>query len=601
MKAFVLVGCVLLSLGGYAQQFVETISLGLPDSAAAANVEWVDLDNDGVLDVFAFATLSTGEHFFVTYKTDTVRGIVYTTAQRTGFSAAVYQLADFDYDNDIDVIVSGIFSTSPRTTFFENQSDFNFVEQSSIALAGSLIHFADLNANGTSELILSGANNAGSFFRIYEFGTTWRLAHDSLKIEAASIQIFDFDGDSKNDIFVSGKENNVVTTKLLKNQGGFYFKMFTPSKIANGKTAAGDLNHDGRLDIFLTGVNSTGQNVSIQYLNQGDSFIVNDTLPPLSNGNVFLADFNSDGKCDIQLIGKNISGDTLNTIVFRDSVTAFLNKKELRDQVFGDYDRDGDLDILQVVEGSGSGSFELHVLSNDFAPKNKGPFRAGGAFGFIIFNKLFLYWRKAMDDHTPASSISYDVTIHTPNEELLVGEFDLISNNRLSVSHGNSGTRNYFILKPKNISPFTYSVQSIDNSFESFRSFVVPREPGVCTGTAVPCESQQIVEVFACKNETLTFTAAFGAQWFSLSKGFLAEGTSYEMTVVASDTIFSFAEEQGCPSLKIYLIHEMKNFVKKTVETKFVCQSQSLQLAAESNWTTSSGKANCAASWIQPA
>ena len=585
MKSSVLIACVLLSIGAQAQQFSNVFSVSLPDSAITAKVEWVDLNNDGWLDVFVFAESASGDNFFVTCKSNPESGPKNPIAHASGFRDATYRLADFDWDGDIDIIVSGMFSTAPRTSFFENQGEFKFAEQSSIPFAGSIIHFADLNSNGNAELILSGHdNNDGPFFRIYQFGTTWKLIHDSLKIEATSIQVFDFDGDSDNDIFVSGSENTNNVSRFLYNHGGLYFQPVSATKAGKGLTSIGDLNHDGRLDIFLTGVNTSGQNVSVQYLNEGHSFSAKDTLAALSKSIPFLADFNSDGKCDIQVLGNNGAGDTLNTIALRDSVSLILNNSKLHHQAFGDYDRDGDLDLIQVVKNSNA--FQLITWRNDPLASNRGPSAPMGSFGFTIFNKLFVYWNRAMHDRTPSKAITYDVMLQSVNAEILVGEFDVFRNKRLTVSHGNTGTRNYLILKPRAVAPFTYAVQSIDNSFQTPADPIPGGPPGLCLGTAVPCDTQEIVRVDACKNETLTFTAKGQVNWFSLSKGFLAEGVSYETKAEVADTIFSFSQHEGCNSLKVYLIEIRKNFLRKTADTKFVCEGQTIPLSVKSDWST---------------
>lgn len=572
--------CIAMSIASRAQQFAKVASLNLPDSAVTAEVQWVNFDSDSWLDVFVFAKVQSGEYFFITCKSDPEHGPMNPVSHYLGFHSVTYRLADFDYDHDIDIIFSGISSTGPRTSFFENQGDFKFVEHSSIEVAGSFIHFADLDANGTKELIISGSDNSGAFLKIYRPGNTWKLAHDSLKIQVASMQIFDFDGDSDNDIFISGKENGVSATKFLVNQGGFYFTPAVPSKVASGKSSVGDLNHDGRLDIFLIGAEGSGQNVSIQYLNQGSSFVAKDTLTPLANSTPFLADFNSDGKCDIHVLGEHISGDTLNAIFVRDSAVVDVSKSKLHHQAFGDYDRDGDLDLLQVV--TGPVSLQVNTLRNA-ARFNRGPSPPVGAFGFTIFNKLFVYWNRAIDDRTPSMAITYDVTLQSVNTEVQVGEFDLFTTERHTVSHGNSGTRNYLLLKPQSVGSFSFAVQSIDNSFESPDSSR-PGGSGLCEGTGAPCPSPEITQISACKNERLTFTAEGNPKWFSLSKGFLAEGLTFEMKTVGADTIFSFSEFEGCPSLKIYLIQPVKDTVRKSVATEFVCDGQTITLSVGAEW-----------------
>jgi gliding motility-associated-like protein len=575
MKAIVFSALALLSHVACAQQFENTFSVVLPDSAIQAQVEWVDLDNDGFLDAFVFATLQSGEHFLITYQNNSAANFIFKSAQLTGFSNGVYKLADTDGDNDIDIIVSGSNSGNGRTSFFENQSNFLFNENIVLDLRAGVLHFRDLDNDGKSELVLSGKNTGVAFLNIYEEKATWQVANDSLKIEVSSLEIFDADLDGDNDIFYSGEvTGNHVVSGLLSNQGKFYLKPVSVTNPAKGKTMLGDLNHDGNLDVFLAGSNPQGQNVFVRYLNNGGIFFGMDTLQQLSGVKAFIADFNSDGKCDIQISGKTHSGDTINTINLHGSQQAILNHKFLHNQTFGDYDHDGDLDVVQVVQKQNL--FVLQVIRNKTVEVNEGPLKPSRALGFSVFDRLFLYWDKTTDDHTPQSSITYDVTLQLPNEEVITGEFDLINRKRLTVSSGNNGTRNFLLLHPEETSGFNYSVQAIDNSFHSGNA-------SVCVGASATCQQQQIVDIPVCKNEIVHLTASADAQWFSLNK-FLGSGSTYQQSITSSDTIFSFVPSEGCASLKIYLLNLKTNFLKSTTETKFVCDGEAITLNVEKNW-----------------
>ncbi|NJM24975.1 MAG: VCBS repeat-containing protein [Bacteroidia bacterium] len=81
-------------------------TLMLPAGYAYSSIEWVDLDNDGLLDVAAIAT-NAGRLHIITAKNDTISGWTIKTMFDTGFETAVYAWYDADYDNDIDLVMSG--------------------------------------------------------------------------------------------------------------------------------------------------------------------------------------------------------------------------------------------------------------------------------------------------------------------------------------------------------------------------------------------------------------------------------------------------------------------------------------------------------------
>ncbi len=564
-----------------AQQFEKIFETELPDSVQSGQVKWVDLDNDGLLDILVVAAKSNGENFALTYKLDTIHGPLFKTAVDLKCSHAAWTVADVDIDNDVDLIVSGDEAGTGGTAFWINDGDFNFHREGMLNKLAHSIGFADLDKDGTNELVLSGTESSQPFLNIYRFESQWKLKNDTIKVNATAIEVFDFDLDGDNDIIVTGRNSsNVAVTNLLYNQGGFYFKVNTVGSSVDGLAAVADLNHDGKLDIVLAGKNSSNANSTVALLNHTDFFTPKDTLLSLNNAVPFAADFNSDGLCDVQLFGTKAGGDTVNVIGLKNAGQILIAHRKVTAQAFGDLDHDGDLDVVQLVNQNNQ--IHLHLAENGAIPENNGPSRPSRIDGFAIFNKTFVIWDRSSDDHTPSSALTYDLVVQGATSDVQLGQFDLINTKRLSVTHGNNGTRNYLILK-RTIPSLAYSVQAIDNSFHTGIDAICSGGDGNGGGTL--CRNiQELADVEVCTNEQVRLKAPENAQWFSLSRGLLAETPSYQFRANAADTVFSYFIEGGCATVNLYLIKIAKDKTLKSKETRYVCAGQQVKLGVESGW-----------------
>jgi gliding motility-associated-like protein len=561
----------------YSQQFHTRFQIPLPDSAQSAAVTWADLDNDGLLDVLVLAADATGKQFLLTYKNDTIQGLLWRSAIATEFSNASFLLTDIDRNNTMDAILSGDRSGSPSTEAWLNQGNFSFTVQYITNSSGKAMQMADLDKDGYTELILSGGQPADTITSIYSnSGGHWQVVHDSIQINATSIEAFDFDKDGDTDLFLCGKRpDNSLISVFYNNHGELYFKPVEITPAVSGTSSLADLDGDGNFDIVLAGKNETDQDVTLAVLNHGHGFQVKDSLLALGNNKVFAADFNSNGKCDIQYLGLNTAGDTVNTIVSDNGVSFQVDHLGLQSQVSGDFDRDGDLDLLQLVKTSAS--LGLVVLGNE-TTKNLPPGRPFNAIGVTLFTRLFLYWEKPGDDHTISGSLTYDVGLQAAQEEWIAPEFDLITKKRLAVSHGNAGNKNYLLL-PDPASPVNYFVQAIDNSFQGSLD---------CVGNIQRCASLQIENLEVCRNEQVNLQSSEEALWFSFRHGFLAASVDWIYDPEDSDTIFSVTPSlaTGCTAIKMYTIKVSETLVKKTKDVKHVCSGTQVPFSAEDGWAT---------------
>jgi len=143
-----------------------------------------------------------------------------------------------------------------------------------------------------------------------------------------------------------------------------------------GSTAWGDYDNDGDLDILLTGDSSSGR-VNYVYRNDGSgSFTELDVgLTDVRDSSIAWGDYDNDGDLDILLTGDSSSGNV--SRVYRNDgggsftdVSAGLKNVQRGSVAWGDYDNDGDLDIL--LTGGGNSKVYRNDGSDTFTDINAG-------------------------------------------------------------------------------------------------------------------------------------------------------------------------------------------------------------------------------------
>ncbi len=137
--------------------------------------------------------------------------------------------------------------------------------------------------------------------------------------------------------------------------------------VYNSSVAWGDYDNDGDLDILLTG-NDGSSRVSKIYKNNGDGSFTEQT--------------------SISLTGVDYSS-----------------------AAWGDYDNDGDLDIL--LTGSSSSGYVSKIYKNNSSTANTPPNAPAGLSATVDNNYVTLSWNKSTDDHTPQNGLTYNLYIGT--------------------------------------------------------------------------------------------------------------------------------------------------------------------------------------------
>lgn len=582
-RSIALLFCAVFSWNVDAQEFEMSIFLDLPDSLELYHLEWADLGSDGVQDLVIFGQNANGEERLFFYQNDSLRHLQYSGSLLTDVNASASLLTDFDGDNSLDILITGTRGTDSVTLVFLNQGADGFFKVDSIFTSGGALRMADMDGDGVREILLSGESDGGPYLRVLKRDLdAWKIVHDSIRISATGLEAFDFDSDTDTDLFVSGVDpdgQRVVNT--YSNHGEFAFTSSTVTLGITGVTIPADLNEDGRFDLLLAGKDSGGTDRLLMFMNTPTGFVAGDTLEGVSSPSLFAADLNSDGRCDQSLLGLGVDGDTIN-IVHTSGEVRKIEHHHVVTQAFGHGDRDGDLDLAQLVNnGSGYG---LRILEN-LSPENLAPAAPTNLTVANIFGRMFLYWDKPADDHTPVSSLTYDVMVQSAGQPLVTGHFDLQSGRRLTVSGGNNGTANYALLR-FGAGASSVMVQSVDNSFHAGSG-------STCTGIPDSCVEIISEQVDACIGEFLVLASRDEALWFSFRDGFLGHRDTLGLFFQAPDTIFSFIPRFPCPLINTYTFRTGALASRQSDSTWVACEAQLLRLGVEAGWesvTWSSGR-----------
>ena len=556
---------------GFAQSFEKKFQFLFP-GGTIQKLSWVDINNDSLLDVVV--SYKTLEAFKLTAFENKLNEVwpayelvsVNLTAGAT--DEIDYQLADYNKDGLLDIVIKN--ELVHLVQHYRNSGSFQFATDFSwgnrVATLKELF-YVDLNNNAVIDTIWSD-------------GVTLHVTNqrDTTLNKIESICVTDFDNNGFRDVAFSGTNTDNQSITFIWYLGN-YFKIIDRELVTNqsGHLSTGDLNHDGRFDLIVTGKSVAGVLEANIYENSAQGFAFSRQIAALENAEVWIADFSSDGVADISFRGVDNNAVSQNWLEVGNSHINLL--PDIGAQAFGDYDRDGDLDWVYTKGDS------LHLFSNE-GNENFGPSAAFRAMALSVYNKLFFYWDKPTDDHTTQSAITYDLKIFSADSTILPADFREKSFHRVKPSHGNRGTNNFALF---NFHPgeSVFEIQTIDNAFMSGNDKTICRG-GLGGGSGASCEvASDIQEIVVCGDAPVVLTPpAPDAMWFSFSKGFMGVSDSFTADI-QNDTIFSFnpTGPRSCASLRIYKVKVNPVDTIYNTQLSYHCQGDNELLEIATEWT----------------
>ncbi|WP_338022527.1 FG-GAP-like repeat-containing protein [Argonema antarcticum] len=434
--------------------------------------DWGDYDNDGDLDI-----LLAGSGNSKVYRNDN-GNFTDLGASLTGVSSGSVDWGDYDNDGDIDILLTG----SGNSKVYRNDNgNFNDIGASLTGVSYSSAAWGDYDNDGDLDILLTGTDSSDNkIAKVYrnDKGSFTNIGASIAGVRRGSVAWGDYDNDGDLDILLTGESQlNGEISRIYRNDGGSFTDVNAPligslTGVRFGSAVWGDYDNDGDLDILLTGTDRDEETVSKVYRNDGGSFTdINAALKNVGNSSAAWGDYDNDGDLDILLTGVSFDNSVQRfSQVYRNDAGNFIDigagliSVERGSAAWGDYDNDGNLDI--VLTGWSSSDSVAKVYKNNTVKLNTIPTVPTDLNASVNGNSINLKWNPSTDTQTPLKGLTYNLRVGTtPGGSEIISPIASGDGTRKvaqmgSVNQNTDWTLNY-------LAPGTYywSVQAVDNTF----------------------------------------------------------------------------------------------------------------------------------------
>ncbi len=248
---------------------------------------------------------------------------------------------DYDKDGDLDLLATGKDAHNRLTTIIYRNDD-GALSETVTTIPGVYFgnaEWGDANNDGKLDVLITGDVGGRPFTAIYLYKNKKykRLAQNFIALKHSCGRWGDLDNDGDLDFIVSGEdEYGFPTCKVYKNDSAFFREI--PVNVRGLKDCSidlGDYDHDGDLDIVMTG-ESLERSYTIVYENLR-GFVFRDILaglPGVASGTAKWGDYDGDGDLDLILSGVTICYDFISR-VYKNTTNPVI-KKEVTASIFNE-------------------------------------------------------------------------------------------------------------------------------------------------------------------------------------------------------------------------------------------------------------------------
>ena len=426
------------------------ITLGLQnvDFGGAA---WADYDNDGYLDMLLCGSNSNYQRVTRLYRNSPAPNNTRVfTDINAGLIGLCGSVAWGDYNNDgyLDILLCGDANSENITKIYRNDPGpnntriFTDINAGLPGLSDGSVAWGDYDNDGNLDILLCGASYNGVLLnKIYHNNGngTFTDINAGLIGLCGSVAWGDYNNDGYLDIACAGQPINgssETAARIYRNDPGpNNTRVFTDINaglqgVYSGCSLAwGDYDNDGYLDLLVAGdANSSylGHLTRIYRNNGNGTFTnINAGLIGIDFASVAWGDYNNDGYLDIALSGSTDSGLIITRIYRNNGNGTFTNiNAGLQGVLFssiawGDYENDGDLDLL--VTGTTTANeytpftgLYRNNLGTNIPVVNTAPYPPNAITSVVnASGNVTLSWVKATDNQTPQNGLYYNLYIGT--------------------------------------------------------------------------------------------------------------------------------------------------------------------------------------------
>jgi len=326
---------------------------------------WKDFNKDGYPDVFITGVRYSGNDPFISshlYKNKHKGTFDFMPTGIPDVYLSAFDWADFDKDGDEDLIITGETKDKKliAAIYRNNQTHFSLMNSNFAPVRNGSVNCGDYDNDGDQDILLTGESTNGSLVtKIYRNNGNGSFTD----IQVGMVSVFnsdavwiDFDNDKDLDIIIAGETyNKRIVGKIYRNDENDSFSE-VPYEIVALKQCSikvGDFNNDNNTDFICTGETYGNRMITVVYRNNGSKGFsqVSSAIDGARAGNIDLGDYDRDGDLDVLITGESYNWAITKVyrndgnFVFTD-IFAAIPGVSLGGAYWGDYDRDGDLDIL---------------------------------------------------------------------------------------------------------------------------------------------------------------------------------------------------------------------------------------------------------------
>ncbi|MBK8576618.1 MAG: VCBS repeat-containing protein [Elusimicrobia bacterium] len=428
----------------------------------ASDVAWGDYDSDGDLDILTGGYTGTTRELRI-YQNNGNGTINATQIEVDGAGGGVRYSSlawgDYDNDGDLDILVSGqqTTGTTRELRIYKNNGNGTInatqieVDGAAGGLAEGAVAWGDYDNDGDLDIIASGSTSTTRELRIYKNNGNGTMNTAQIEVDGAaggldysSVAWGDYDTDGDLDVLGCGSTASAKELRIYKNNGNGTMNATqidvdgAGGGLDNSGVAWGDYDNDGDLDILASGYTGTTRELRI-YNNNGNGTLdaaqieVDGAAGGVRYGRVTWGDYDNDGDLDILSSGQQTSGNTIELRVYKNNGNATMDPTQLdvggagkglywSGVAWGDYDSDGDLDVLANGDDSAAAK-QLRIYKSylSLAQPNTTPAAPRTLSGSFTFNSgsisvASFTWAAGTDSGAGATvenGLTYDLQIST--------------------------------------------------------------------------------------------------------------------------------------------------------------------------------------------
>ena len=296
---------------------------------------WADFDKNGTLDLLYSGTTSGFPEYGITKvfrNVDNGCEFVEIPVSLAGTSNGTSHWVDIDNDGFLDIFLTGNnVNNETEVIIYKNQGGDNFVRQvitTIDALPGGRGNFTkstarwdDLNGDGLEDLVIARSTELAFSFDLYMNLGGFQFSQQNIglpKLSYVAMEIGDINNDNRLDIVFTGSPNlenlsgdGTGDLYVFTNDGNMNFtNSFTIADegVFFNDIELGDIDNDGFLDVinYGTGPWGTHPEVTKIYKNNRNGTFSNfsHALPDCRFGGVEFGDFDNDNDLDVLYFGR---------------------------------------------------------------------------------------------------------------------------------------------------------------------------------------------------------------------------------------------------------------------------------------------------------